>query len=139
MTASAKEIIEKLKGQNIECACQEAVDGGDLLSIWFAGSKPDVKYEILIVIDRTERNVIVRTYNVMEVEKSKKKNMLRAMNHLNMNCRWIKFYIDEDSTVAAGVDAITTPETCAEISYALLVRTLQIVDGCYEELAEALN
>lgn len=139
MTASAREVIDKLAAQNIKCEQKEAVGGGDMLSIWFAGSKPDVKYEILVVIDKSEHNVIIRTYNILPVEKSRKKNVLKTLNTLNMNCRWIKFFVDEDSTVAAGVDAIVTPETAAEISYALLVRTLQIVDGCYEQIEEALK
>ena len=60
MSPSAQAFVDKLTSKGIQCEHQDTVDGGDLISVWFSGSEPNVNYEILIVLDKQETSVIIR-------------------------------------------------------------------------------
>jgi hypothetical protein len=137
MSPSAQAFVDKLTGKGIQCDHKDTVDGGDLISVWFSGSEPNVKYEILVVIDKAESSVIIRCYGIYPVAKNKRTPMLKALNQLNMNYRWVKFYLDEDSEVAAGADAIINPHTAADVTYEMVVRTLNIIDDGYAQIKKA--
>lgn len=139
MSPSAQAFVDKLTSKGIQCEHKDTADGGDLISVWFSGSEPNVNYEILIVIDKQESSVILRCYGIYPVPKNKKTLMLKTLNQLNMNYRWVKFYLDEDSEVAAGADAIINPHTAADVTYEMTVRTLNIIDDSYAQIRGTLE
>ena len=139
MSPSAQAFVDKLTSKGIQCEHKDTVDGGDLISVWFSGSEPNVNYEILIVIDKQESSVIIRCYGIYPVPKNKRTLVLKTLNRLNMNYRWVKFYLDEDSEVAAGADAIINPHTVADVTYEMVIRTLNIIDDSYAQIKETVD
>ena len=139
MSPSAQAFVDKLTSKGIQCEHKDTVDGGDLISVWFSGSEPNVNYEILIVLDKQETSVIIRCYGIYKVPKNKRTMVLKTLNQLNMNYRWVKFYLDEDSEVAAGADAIINPHTAADVTYEMVVRTLNIIDDSYAQIKSTLD
>lgn len=138
MTASAQTLIDELEARGIQLDYQQLGDGGDLIGISFAGSEEGVSYEILTIIDRDESNIILRCFNIYPVEPEQEVEALRAINQLNMDFRWMKFYLDEENQVAAGTDAIVTLDNAAVVAFDLLGRALHIINAGYKFLGEAL-
>jgi len=61
-----------------------------------------------------------------------------ACNELNNKYRWVKFYLDDDSDVVAQIDAYVDDETCGGECLSLVRRMVNIVDGGYPTLMQAL-
>ena len=72
------------------------------------------------------------------VPEDKKAEAIFACNQMNVQYKWVTFYVDNDKDLILHLDAILSPETAAEEAFELLVRTLQIGDDAKPVLMKAI-
>ena len=63
---------------------------------------------------------------------------LRAVNQLNVQYRWLSFYLDSDNDVLANADAIILQDVVGDQCYELLQRAINITDEAYAVLMKAI-
>ena len=73
-----------------------------------------------------------------EVPKDKTVDTIIACNALNVQYKWVTFYVDDDNDVVLHLDAILSPATAAEEAFELLVRTLNIGDEAKPIIMKAI-
>jgi hypothetical protein len=69
--------------------------------------------------------------------KAREEQAIQLCNKLNLQYRWVKFYIDNDKDMVASLDATFDEETCGEICLSLVRRMVSIIDDVYPEVAKA--
>ena len=74
----------------------------------------------------------------MKLSRSSSCLLYTSCNELNNKYRWVKFYLDDDSDVVAQIDAYVDDETCGGECLSLVRRMVNIVDGGYPTLMQAL-
>ena len=72
------------------------------------------------------------------VPEDKKAEAIFACNQMNVQYKWVTFYVDNDKDLILHLDAILSPETAAEEAFELLVRTLQIGDDAKPMIMKAI-
>ena len=72
------------------------------------------------------------------VPKDKTVDTIIACNALNVQYKWVTFYVDDDNDVVLHLDAILSPATAAEEAFELLVRTLNIGDEAKPIIMKAI-
>ncbi len=70
--------------------------------------------------------------------KGKEAAGLMACNEVNKTYRWVKYCIDDDSDVAASIDAYIDPESCGKECLSLVRRVVNITDDAYPTFAKYL-
>ncbi|MBR4869449.1 MAG: YbjN domain-containing protein [Oscillospiraceae bacterium] len=72
------------------------------------------------------------------VPKDKTVDTIIACNSLNVQYKWVTFYVDDDNDVVLHLDAILSPATAAEEAFELLVRMLNIGDEAKPVIMKAI-
>ena len=85
-----------------------------------------------------ERTVNVKSFSLAKIPTDKLLNAYIALNGLNYQYRWVKFYLDSDNEVTIAGDAIVDEETVGEELFEVLVKFVTIIDESYPEIMKAL-
>lgn len=93
---------------------------------------------IVVIVDSEEKYVSFRVWSIVKVDEAHRNAVLNALNKVNSEYMWYKFYLDSDNEVAADADAKVSPNTIGPISEALLRSGAGIVDEAYPEIMKAL-
>lgn len=87
--------------------------------------------------DNNPVRVGVRVWNIINFSVKDYYYVLEAVNNVNADYRYIKFYVDTtDNTVTAKFDMPISATNAGELCYDILQRTINIVDDVYAELSE---
>lgn len=84
--------------------------------------------------DDDGESVALRVFSIAKFDKEDLPHAYRFCSMMNMEYRWIKFYVDRDDEFTAAIDAVISPETAGEECYELLGRAVAIVDDVYGKL-----
>ena len=89
-----------------------------------------------IFFDEDEDGVGIRVWNLVKV-KSSKNYALNAVNSLNYQYKYARFYLDEtDDTVTCSMDAYLDEDCAGAVTYRMLMVLMDIItdDDCVEAL-----
>jgi hypothetical protein len=62
---------------------------------------------------------------------------LAVCNDLNLQFRWVKFFLDKDKDVIATLDAMLDDNSSGAECVSLMMRIVNIVDDAYPQIAKA--
>jgi hypothetical protein len=95
--------------------------------------------EVVVIFDENERAVALRSFDFCKVPDAKKSAIYEVCSKMNMEYRWIKFFLDErDNTVTLSDDAVIQLESCGEEILDLINRMVSIGDDAYPSFMKAL-
>lgn len=109
----------------------------DVIAIGCQGEKAE-KIRVIFFIDDDGQHVAIRSFGISKVPEEKLMPMYVALNELNCEYRWMKFYVDGDNEIVAADDAILSPETAGEECFELLLRSVDIIDKIYPSLMKII-
>ncbi|WP_034447845.1 YbjN domain-containing protein [Butyrivibrio sp. AE2032] len=93
----------------------------------------------LIVFDKSEEAVAIRTRDFAKFPEAKKADMFKLVNELNRKFRWVKFIVDEEEcTIAAEDDAVIQLDSCGEEVFRCCCQLADIVDESYPIIMKAI-
>lgn len=75
---------------------------------------------------------------IAHVPEGKTDVALRTVNQLNVQYRWLSFYLDSDNDVLANADAIILQDVVGDQCYELLQRAINVTDEAYAVLMKAI-
>ena len=78
-------------------------------------------------------------FRCWEIEsfKNNEEAALAACNALNLQFRWVKFFLDKDKDAVATLDAALDEDTAGEECCEHMMRFVNILDDAYPQLAKA--
>ena len=110
-------------------------DDDEQVNVSFVGDNMD-KIEVKIFFDEDLEMVVLRSWRVIKFQKADLAKVLKLVNELNNNYKFVKFVVDEDDlSVDAKVDCpLRDDANAGEIAYDGLYYIVKIVDQAYPEL-----
>ena len=84
--------------------------------------------------DKDGKSVSLRVFSIAKFKDDYLSYAYRFCNKMNVEYRWIKFYVDKDNELTAAMDAVINPETVGEECFEILARAVTIVDDVYGKL-----
>ena len=115
------ELLKKdLEAKKLKFQCSTDEDGDSLIELPYQGKTAKMFF-------CGDEGHYLSIYVVYEnVPKDKIAPAIFACHALNVQYKWVTFYVDRENDVVLHLDAILDPATAAEESFELLVRTLKI-------------
>ena len=78
----------------------------------------------------------IRVWNFIDFAPSDYNNVLEAVNSLNAQYRWVRFYIDKsDNSVTCAIDVEYSVANTGEVTFRLMRHMMNICDYAYSELS----
>lgn len=93
---------------------------------------------LLVSFDDDNKSCNITAYKFVNGPDAKWGKALIALNNLNENYRWVKFYIDSDNDIILQDDAVITIDTCADEVMELVNRMLSIAEEAYPSIMKAI-
>ena len=133
MVLCAEKFIERLNAEGLRYSVNE-LDGGKVyISLGFGGRSTDFFFD-----GRDEgSHVAIRTI-FDKCPEDRFAELIVVCNALNVEYRWVKFYVDKDNDIMVSDDAIVSPETAGEECFELLVHTISILNDVKPTLMRAI-
>jgi hypothetical protein len=95
--------------------------------------------DVIVIFDKSEDSVALRSFDFCKIPDTKKEAIYEVCSKMNMEYRWIKFFVDErDNTVTLSADAVIQLESCGEEILELVNRMVSIGDDAYPNFMKAL-
>lgn len=95
--------------------------------------------QVLMVFDKDGEGVKIRTFDFVKVPEGKKEAVYKVCSLLNMQYRWIKFYVDEEENmVVAQDDAVIQLDSCGPEVLRCCAQLTRIADLAYPEIMKAM-
>lgn len=138
MNESAQAFLERLDRHEIRYKETPQPDGSHLTAIEMAGKEGDL-YQMVLVFSPDGKEVGIRVFQLGHVPTERQRPMLRVLNRLNGSYAWLRFYLDSDGDVAAGMDAVIAPQTAAQVCWELLIRAFSVLDAVQGDIAAVLQ
>lgn len=138
MNQSAEAVMERLKAHNIGFESNAQPDGSHLVAVEMAG-KTGKLYNVILVFSANAKEVGIRVFNLAHVPTERQRPMLRVLNGINETYGWLRFYLDNESDVDAGMEAIITPALAANICWELLQHTFSLLDEVQERINKVIQ
>lgn len=88
-----------------------------------AEDKPDAQFICFDIVKFNEENLI---------------KGLEICNKLNMEYRWLTFFINDSHSLVVNADALYNTENCGEISLSYILKMVNIVDQAYPKIMKNL-
>lgn len=93
---------------------------------------------IMVIFDKDGDGLVaLRCWSFGKCPNGKRAAVLEACNQLNSEYRWVKFYVDSDTDVSCGLDAVIDIDTVGEECIQLVRRMVSIYDDAYPVLMKA--
>ena len=137
MNQSAEAVMERLKAHNIGYESKEQPDGSYLVAVEMAG-KTGKLYNVIMVFSANAKQVGIRVFNLAHVPTERQRPMLRVLNGINETYGWLRFYLDDESDVDAGMEAVIMPSVAANICWELLQHAFSLLDEVQESINKVL-
>lgn len=94
---------------------------------------------VLFIAKNDDNDIAVRVFGlVSNVNDSKARKILEAVNECNSKFRFFKFYIDRDNDVNVEYDFLTEANNVGPMAFEALVRISSILDESYPIIMNAL-
>ncbi len=86
------------------------------------------------IFDDDGESVALRVFSIEEFSPAQLPQAYEFCNRMNNEYRWLRFHIDSDNELTAGMDAVITSENAGDVCCELLQRAVGIVDDVCGEL-----
>ena len=94
---------------------------------------------IVRFISRDDDNdVAVRVFDLVKVKEDQQESMIKVINDLNKEFRFLKFVIHDTGSVHVENDLYLRTENVGEVAAEMFVRYMQILKQAYPKLMKAL-
>lgn len=94
---------------------------------------------IVRFISRDDDNdVAVRVFDLVKVKEDQQESMIKVINDLNKEFRFLKFVIHDSGSVHVENDLYLRTENVGEVAAEMFVRYMQILKQAYPKLMKAL-
>lgn len=94
---------------------------------------------IVRFISRDDDNdVAVRVFDLVKVKEDQQETMIKVINDLNKEFRFLKFVIHDSGSVHVENDLYLRTENVGEVAAEMFVRYMQILKQAYPKLMKAL-
>lgn len=94
---------------------------------------------IVRFISRDDDNdVAVRVFDLVKVKEDQQETMIKVINDLNKEFRFLKFVIHDTGSVHVENDLYLRTENVGEVAAEMFVRYMQILKQAYPKLMKAL-
>lgn len=94
--------------------------------------------DVIAIFPEGGKYAWIRCFNFAKCPKDRMGQVMIACNALNMQYKWVKFYVDADGDVQAEDDAIIDGATAGTETLELVLRMAQIVDEAYPVVMNAI-
>ena len=132
MNLCAERMKEKLESKKMKFECKTISDEKSLISFPYEGKVAQMYFS-------GDKGTYLSIYEVYEsVPKEKVSDVIFACNDLNVQYKWVTFYVDKDNDIVLHLDAILEPSTAADEAFELLVRLLKMGDDAKPVLMKAI-
>ena len=136
MQETTKRFLQCMDSEQIKYEAKEREEK-DWVGVKYNGNNINT-ISIQFFFDLGGKDVALRVFTIAKVPQNKTADMLKTLNELMVEYRWLRFYLDADNEVTASYDATITAETAAPVAKELMFRTLNIVDECYPRIMQTL-
>ncbi|MBE7036709.1 MAG: YbjN domain-containing protein [Ruminococcaceae bacterium] len=109
----------------------------EAVKVTYKGDNAD-KVSVIFFFDKDGKSVNVKSFSIAKIPSNKLMDMYVALNELNCEYRWVKFYVDSDNEVTVSGDAIINADSVGAECHELLVRYVDIIDKVYPRLMKVL-
>ena len=115
---------------------REMPDGATAMVAGFTGQMST--YDIVMIFDKADHTVMLRTGKLAKVPIDRRFDVLTALNELNGEYRWTRFYIDSEDFVTVQTDHMNSAGDSADAVMEIIIRMTQIIDGGYPRIMKAI-
>lgn len=113
-------------------------NGKDVVRVTYRADNVD-KIVFKIFVDPDADNVAIRVWSIAKANNNNQYAALTmALNKVNNDYRWYRFYLDDDNEVTAAADAVVDLNTIGAVTHELIARGVNIIDEVYPSLMKAL-
>lgn len=88
--------------------------------------------------EQDKPNVQFVGYDIVKFNEENLIKGLEICNKLNMEYRWLTFFINDSHSLVVNADALYNTENCGEISLSYIMRMVNIVDEAYPKIMKNL-
>ena len=88
--------------------------------------------------EQDKPNVQFVGYDIVKFNEENLIKGLEICNELNMEYRWLTFYINDTHSLVVNADALYNTENCGEISLSYILKMVNIVDQAYPKIMKNL-
>lgn len=131
MNQYVKSFINHLKKNDIKYNQED----DHVISISFKGDNIDRVKAYVFFDEDGDPYVHLKCWTISSFKNNVEKGLLLC-NALNIEYRWVRFYIDKDFDLSADMDAKIDILTCGENCLFLVKRIANIVDDAYPQIAK---
>lgn len=111
-------------------------NNNEKLSIHNNDSTNDFSYTIRYFFDDGQENCSLRVWDVISYSDADFAKVLRAVNKLNFDYKYVRFYLDEsDNTVTAAIDTIYRTHDIDQILWEATMYVVNILEVAYPILS----
>lgn len=114
----------------------EMPDGNTVMVAGFAGKMTN--FDMLLIFDKQDHTMVIRVGKLARIPIDRKYDVLTALNDLNRNYRWARFYADDEELVTVQIDRIISTGENADAVMELIFRLLRILDDGYPRIMKAI-
>ena len=134
MAVSIREAFEQKELKYKEF--RELLDGATLMVAGFNGEK--VTFDVMLVFDAQDHTVMIRTGKLAKVPVDRQVDVYAALNELNRNYRWARFFVDNENDIVIQMDHIVSAGESPDAVMELVFRMVKIVDESYPKMMRAI-
>lgn len=87
---------------------------------------------------KEQGDVQIKLFSLCKVKEEKEIEMLRTLNELNRDYRWLTFFIDENSEVTINTDFMVSEDDVRDRCFEMAQMFVDIVDEAYPKIMMTL-
>ncbi|MCD7748614.1 MAG: YbjN domain-containing protein [Oscillospiraceae bacterium] len=137
MNSNAQAYIETLKSNGMKVKDTIEFPNGET-GVMAGWRMENTTLDVIAIFPEGGKYVWIRCLNFAKCPKDHMGQVMIACNALNMQYKWVKFYVDADGDVQAEDDAIVDSATVGTETMELVLRMAQIVDEAYPVIMKAV-
>lgn len=138
MNKITEAFVKKLDEIEVKYDIDENEDGYDWLGIQQVGEHSNNIY-MQFFIDDSLLNMQIKQFSLCKITEEKEGDMLKILNELNAEYRWVKFYIDmENKEVTASMDIDPNGEDIGQAGVDAAQLFIDIMNAAYPKIMMTL-
>lgn len=138
MKDSTRQFVELLVGEEINYSIIEDngsdSDKADVLMVINNGDYMQ-NMQLRIFLQESDISIYLK---IGQVTQEKASALILKLNEINSKYRFVKFYVEDDSSIFAEIDYDFNKEDAADVCFQACIRIVRIVDECYPEIMKTI-
>ena len=130
------EFLVKLENEKVKYEVDTSEKEYDWVGISTIGEHSNNIYLQLYI--KEQGDVQIKLFSLCKVKEEKEIEMLRTLNELNRDYRWVTFFIDENSEVTIDTDFMVSEDDVRDRCFEMAQMFVDIVDEAYPKIMMTL-